>query len=418
MTEKKILYFDYWTVGINNFLFFHERLKAEGFTAKLVHLNSWRQTPGPDYQQINGIDCYDIRYFKTNAIFKVLEAERPLAVVMLNASYLTDRTVILACRRLGIKSVFLAHGSLTRESFIESSIASFNKSAKKNRLKKSIKHLKGTVWNYLYTIALYDKKLLFTAHPYAVLVKAFLNPAKYLMFPPHAFDLEPDLALVYGNAERDFLSNRFVNKSAVKVIGFPGLDKFFLELPRLGEGKEAFFRENNIPDDVPYVTYIDEGMVIDKIWTQEDHLEFLDEISSLCDQAGYHLVVKLHPRTTSGPHRASYNSLKNTTVIDDTNFAKLIYFTEKCVSHYSTTFIYPMVLDKPIIVPAWGRSTKVSTLYTDKEVTFAKSPEELVQYLQQKSFYYDRTGYLRDFVPFQDGKTKERIVHYITELIK
>ena len=38
MQRKKILYFDYWTVGIRNFKLFDEHLKARGYETKLLHL--------------------------------------------------------------------------------------------------------------------------------------------------------------------------------------------------------------------------------------------------------------------------------------------------------------------------------------------------------------------------------------------
>ena len=57
MRQKKILYFDYWTVGIKNFKFFDQDLKDNGFTTKLRHLNSWRGINEPISQVIQGIDC-------------------------------------------------------------------------------------------------------------------------------------------------------------------------------------------------------------------------------------------------------------------------------------------------------------------------------------------------------------------------
>jgi hypothetical protein len=412
------MYFDYWTVGIKNFKFFDQKLKEKGFSTKLVHLNSWKGIKEPNYQVIQGIDCYDIKHYNTNFIHKVLEQEKPLAVVMLNCSFMTDRTLILSCRKLGIKSVYLTHGSLIRDEFIEESIKAQNRSLKKNRLKKAIKHVNGTVLNYLNSIYKFNKSYIFRPHAYKVLIGSFTNPGKYLNFPPPSFDLKPDLAMVYGKLDREFyIKNFLLDPASVKVIGNPELDRYFQELPSLGDNKEQFLIENNIPASKPYITYVEEGLVEDKVWENEYRLQFFQQIIDVCSEAGFHLVIKLHPRTAKGPSRPSLDAMKNVTVIAETNFPKLIYFTEKCISHYSTTLVYPILLNKPILIPRWGQSEKLITLYSDKEVTFIPSLEDLKKKIVATEFAFDRKDYLEDHVPFTDGKTNERVANYITDLV-
>ncbi|MBK7312093.1 MAG: hypothetical protein IPI93_15250 [Sphingobacteriaceae bacterium] len=126
---------------------------------------------------------------------------------------------------------------------------------------------------------------------------------------------------------------------------------------------------------------------------------------------------KLHPRTARGKHASSFHELKEATILSNTNFSKLVYFSEKCISHYSTTLIYPILLNKPILIPRWGRSAEQITLYTPKEVTFVNSLDELKRYIVSKDFSYDRSDYLRNYVSFTDGKTDERIVGHILNQI-
>lgn len=419
MPNNKILYFDYWTIGIRNFQFFDDKLKEKGYETMLFHLNSWRGVEGPEFQTLSGIDCYDIRYYKTNVIFNVLRKEMPAVVIMLNASLITDRTVILACKTLGIKCVFLAHGSLLRNEFIDSSIESMRRTAKKGRFVRAAKHLKGTVLNYLYALGKYHWRYLFHFHPYKVLLNTFRDPAKYLFFPPHTFDLEPDLILVYGNAERLFFEKRLKdNARIVKVTGMPDLDTYFQQLPSLGKDREAFLRKCNIPLDKPYITYIEEGMMVDKIWSPEYSQAFFATIAKSCTASGFHLVIKLHPRTAKSQFRSIFDELKNTTVLDNVDFPKLIYFTNKCISHFSTTLIYPILLNKPVLIPRWGNSANLLKSFSSKEVTYVHSIEEFEQSLKIDVFSYDRSEYLRDFVPFTDGKTSDRIANYILEVIK
>lgn len=415
----KIIYFDYWTIGINNFVFFDSLLKAKGVETKLIHLSSWRGIVRDDHQIIHGIDCYDIRYYNTNIIYQVLKEEMPDAVVMLNASFITDRTIILSCKSLGIKSTYLMHGSITREDFIEESAKSINHSMKKNRFNRALKHVRGTVFNYLFAITRFNYKYLFKLHAYKVLFRTFIDPGNYLHFPPPSFDLIPDLTLVYSTLDLEYYQKRLLSSnSVIEVVGNPDMDKYFKEIGIIEENKEQFCRTNNIPTDKPYITYIEEGLVEDKIWDNDYRIKFFNEINEICNEQGFHLVIKIHPRTTNGPYLDSFSLLKGVTVLSHTNFTKLIFFTSKCISHYSTTLIYPMLLGKVILVPRWGQSASLLTIYTDKEVTFVYSLDEFKMRISDSNFQYNRSNYINNFVSFKDGKTSERIANHILHLIK
>ena len=418
MQEKKILYFDYWTVGIKNFKLFDDRLKSRGYQTKLLHLNSWRNIPGPAHDVIEGIDCFDIRYYNTIFLHRVLKKEKPVAVVMLNASFVTDRSIILSCKALGIRSIYLMHGALTREEFIEENIRTINQTLKWTKFKRGFQHLKGTVLNYLTSIFSFDRSYLFSSHPYKVLFKTLTDPGTYLHFPPPSFDLKPDLTLVYGLSDYGFYTKRLqLNGSAVKVVGNPDLDDYFQNIQKLGKDRVGFLKSHGIPMHLPYVTYIEEGLAEDRIWDNEDRIEFLSAINRACNEAGLHLVIKLHPRTARGPYLESFARIGNASILTSVNFPELIYHTEKCVSHYSTTLIYPMLLDKPILVPRWGKSAEVLNIYSEKEVTFVPTFDDFKRLLREVTFSYDRYTYINNLVPFRDGKTSERIANNILALV-
>lgn len=417
MLRKKILYFDYWTVGIKNFKLFDDQLKSQGFETKLVHLNSWKNIDGPAYETIEGIACFDIKHYGTIYLHEVLKKENPLAVVMLNASFVTDRTIILSCKKLGIRSIYVMHGALTREEFIEESIKTINKSMKWAKFRRGLAHMKGAVINYLDSIFRYNSKLLLTIHPYKVLLGTLMNPGTYLHFPPPSFDLKPDLTFVYGLSDYTFYTKRLkLPEQSVKVVGNPDLDPYFQGMDKVGRDKISFLKANNIPANKPYITYIEEGLAEDKIWENEYRIRFFKQVNAACMESGFHLVIKLHPRTAGGPYCASFNDLLNVTILTRVNFPDLIYHTDKCVSHYSTTLIYAMLMDKPILVPRWGKSSELFNIYSPTEVTFAPTIGDFKKLIQQTSFHYDREEYIRNLVPYKDGKTAERIANNIIAL--
>lgn len=414
--SKKILYLDYWTVGINHFKAFDGVLKSRGFITKLVHLGSWRQIERPVFEVIDGIDTFDVRYYKTNLIHNVLEKEKPFAVVILNLSFITDRSIILSCRKLNIKTVYLMHGSLTREEFIDESIKSMNKNFRKIKFSRATKHIY-TVLNFLYSTFKFDWRLLFKKHPFQIMFNTFINPGKFLHFPPPSFDLKPDLALVYGYEDLNFYNKRLMlDETTIRVIGNPELDGYFRNVHHLGENKSAFFKAIQVENDKPYVTYIEEGLVEDRIWENKYRINFFREINSVCKELGFHLVIKLHPRTARGPYFSTFSELHEVTVLTEVDFPKLVYFSEICVSHYSTTLIYPILLNKPILVPRWGRSSEITTIYSENEVTFVYSIDAFRRCLENGDYKYDRALYLKNYIPFSDGRSSERIADHITNL--
>ena len=418
MKKNKILYFDYWTLGIRNFKLFDHLLKENGCETKLLHLNSWRGIEGANHAEIDGISCYDIKYYKTNLLYKVLKAERPTAVVMLNASFITDRAIILACKKLGIKSIYFMHGDIMREEFKETTVASINKRiTQSSNIKKVFTHLTSTVFNYLYSTGQLGLSYLLRLHPYKVIVNTYINPGSYMFFPPASFDIKPDLALVYGELDRKFLAEKFNDDNYVKIVGNPDLDAYFEREAQLSDEKEIFLSTNRIPLNRPYVTYIEEGFVEGNFWKNEYRIKFITEISTVCFEEGYNLVIKLHPHTAKGPYRSSLDLVKNVIILDQSDLAKLIYFSEICVCHFSTAMIFPILLGKPLIVPRWGESAKLLTLYSDKEVTFAPTLDAFRERIRKKDFRYDRTVYLNNYVPFRDGKTRERIAAHIMDLV-
>lgn len=374
---------------------------------------------GPDFQEIEGIKSYDIRYFNTNLLFNVLVLERPSVVVMLNASFITDRAIILACKKLDIKSVYFMHGDVMREEFREKTIESVNRRISQiQKILKASRHLKTTVINYLYSIWRYDWRHLLRFTPYKIILGTYFNPGTYLFFPPASNEIKPDRALVYGKLDKDFFEKKFDDADYAKVVGNPDLDNHFKNLEHIGENKKQFYEENQIPIDKPFVTYIEEGIVENKFWMNEDRISFINEICEICSEQGYNLVIKLHPRSITGPNRSSFNNLKNVVLLEQVDFSKLMYFTSICVSHYSTMLVFPMLLDKPIIVPRWGKSANLLTLNSDNDVTFVSSLLSFRTHLREKNFNYKREESLNKFVPYRDGKTDERVANYILELIK
>src|SRR3569832_1281262 len=100
--KKKVVFFDYWTKGIHNFVPLYEVLRKDGVTCQLLHLGSWRDSSIPASQVINEIECIDIVEYGEE-IKKDNQTKKPTEKEMLNTTMTVDRTINRICRSLGIK---------------------------------------------------------------------------------------------------------------------------------------------------------------------------------------------------------------------------------------------------------------------------------------------------------------------------
>src|SRR3569833_1117021 len=107
--KKKVVFFDYWTKGIHNFVPLYEVLRKDGVTCQLLHLGSWRDSSIPASLVINDIECIDIVEYGED-IRRGIRSLDPSVVVMLNTILTVDRTINRICRSLGIKTIYLMHG--------------------------------------------------------------------------------------------------------------------------------------------------------------------------------------------------------------------------------------------------------------------------------------------------------------------
>ena len=76
----KIIFFDYWTKGVHNFVPIDEELKKRGHETLLLHIGSFR-FPHSKEEVIANIQCRDILYYNTIFIYKALSIEKPDVVV-------------------------------------------------------------------------------------------------------------------------------------------------------------------------------------------------------------------------------------------------------------------------------------------------------------------------------------------------
>lgn len=403
----KILFFDYWLKGIANFNRLIPELKQQIPDAdiKMIHVGSWKESQESVVNEHEGFNSYDISYYKTWNLYKVLKKEKPNVLVMLNLSFLSDKAIITFCKKLGIKVIFLAHGKfLTNDENI------LNKHIKEDLKKNLASKIRidsiNILRNYLLGTFIRKEPGLFISS----LIKLVKDPMSMTLKTKYSKELDVDKILVYYESDKkEFIENRNFPTNKIKVVGNPELDNF---VKRPLKNREEFLNEISLQDG-RYLLYLDDGFVHSKIWTKEEWYKHIEEIKLITDKANLELVMKLHPRTPLNEHKEFF--LKNDIKVfkNEISFKDLIQHSEMVMSIYSTTISLALFLDKDIISPRWGLTKDFAQNYSDSLVFYPHNINELKKWLNNpdKTIKSEKTK--KDTLGLTDGNSIKRIVQNI-----
>lgn len=367
----KIVYFDYWTKGIANFIDIDKQLKSQGHDTQLFHIGSFRSEV-PKSEVVADIMCTDISAFNTSLIFKALSEINPDVVVTLNTTYLLDRAVVLACRQLDIKTVFLMHGTratgVNISKAIETAERSYNSIWKK--LRKSLKYIKLVIPNYIYTLYMHDKKKVLSCYFIKVIYAYFKSPGKAMYAPDYPDELIHDKCLVYAKDYIEYYKNLGYAAAQITVTGNPKQDKLLERIHKKQFSKDSFSSEVfcHLKEMPKYAVYLEDSFVESGNmygWDNVYRNRHLTQIAERLKKDDTVLVIKLHPATSINDIEISSD---NAVVVEQTDLDSLIFYCEYCIAHISTTVNIPVLLEKPVLVPKWERSALVIDYYTDNNV--------------------------------------------------
>lgn len=357
-----VLFFDYWTKGIHHFQSVDKILKENGHTTRLFHLGSLR-LPCPKEEVLYGIECRDISFYRTRLVFKILKQERPDVVLTLNARTLFDRALILACRKLNIRTVFLTHGIVTSLENPEGSVKDYEKTMNNLRfmIPRAGKYLKFILPNYFFSIWKSTGSLKSLWRGFNVAMAYAKNPGRTVIELPAIDEVVHDSHLLFSAHGAEAFRKQGYPKDRVFAIGNPKYDDLLVRL------KQSSLDVSDLPDPVqklvaakrPYALVLEDAFP-ESIrmggWTPEYRTLWLKQMALDLKKQGFELVVKLHPSTI----RSSIKLDPNLALIfQDADLDALIYFSAFCIAHISTTVENCVLLGKPVVTPRWGLSKNI-----------------------------------------------------------
>ena len=290
---KKIIYYNVKSMGLQNYCLLDKLLKPE-YQTMVLHTDSlivpyyashidtsWYKSKKE--QIISGILCKDVSAYNGMKIIDILRIESPDLVVQMNVSHLPNRIITTACKRLGIKIIYMLHGAVGNLSDAQALAAEFTKSNKLNiqlKLKKIPKYIK-----LLREYHAASGNITDTLH---ITRQAFSSPFTFIWNPVHHHSLNVDKAFVYSSSDIQSLTEVFgITPKNIMAVGNPRLDQILSESDK----------KRNHQSKHSQLLYI-EGCAIDhKLMSNAQQADILSFLNEMARKNGLKFVIRLHPGT-------------------------------------------------------------------------------------------------------------------------
>ncbi len=398
----KILFFDYWLKGIANFERLVPELRRQGCTdLKMVHVGSWKAPQDKAVHEHDGFVSYDISHYHTYSLLSVLKREKPDVLLILNLYFLMDKALVVFCRKLGIRVVYLEHGR-TVSSDRQSATLQVKEDLRKNFFSKIRVDTAAMLYNYWLSTIVSGKPLRFFTSLYS-LVK---NPASMTTYTSYTDELAVDRMLLYSQDDKtEFVCMRHFPDSNMTIVGNPELDGY---VQSAVQDKQSFLKTIGVRT-ADYLLYLEGGFVQARVMSKDEWHSLMTVFADICRRHGLTLVVKLHPRTDQSQHQAFFDK-EGIVALKRVDFRNIVEHSYAVTSLMSTTITMPLVSGKRVISPRWGSFAGTDKLYQEDVIRYVHTPAEFEQVLMSGEPTCLSEDHLKNSIGPADGHVIERIV--------
>jgi hypothetical protein len=148
-----------------------------------------------------------------------------------------------------------------------------------------------------------------------------------------------DLAFVYGESDRDYL-NRSMDMSNENIVisGYPFIEPLSIDAPIQSESNKFLY----ISSALRHVGVIP--------ITKEEEKVFYKNLYEQVNDAGYKLIIKLHPQEEVKVFENYFNQNQNVEFYKNTNLANLVIDSDIVCGDYSTAMFYAIKYFKLLLI--------------------------------------------------------------------
>lgn len=369
---KKIIGFDSWTLGIENYKRIAESLRDKGFELEILHLGSWGSDPNrPKEETIGGIRVRDISYFLNSDFMSIIKSVSPDAVIFLSTETFAHRAFNRYCMINQVPTLHLFHGVVSVQAVDQDNHISVTYKKQLilvlERLNKMFtKVFPAYIKSMIRCRAGFDEWVRFVYDLYAFGFGRYVKTG--------AADAKTKKCAVYVEGDREYAINRFgYSPEDVYVVGNPDLLRFNLIDSDIGIGLNKDLTNDSL------ITYIDSAFVCSG-WlfaNVEEYVDYLVKLKVQVESQGKEFAVKLHPAHSKTGLLELLGGLKFR-IVSNSNFIDSIKRSVAVICEPSSAAIIPALMAKPLLLNRFSQF---------REQQYGKM---LVEY-PLSSYFYDST---------------------------
>ena len=316
---------------------FIDNVPNENYRFFIFHINKYYS---PEIQlELSNITCVDLtKVLNYKLVISKYEID---VMISLNPGNIFDLFFLSICKLQDVTTVYYQHGIQLDFSLFDPKILSQNKSTSRKLL--SLKKYIFFYTNFALNICLnagsrvlYDAVITKTRHLFFVIRNKAIIP-KYGLKNNHC-----DLAFVYGENDKNYLiSSMEMNKDNIFISGYP-----FMHYNKYENGIDSKIIKQE--KTALYLSTALRTVGVIPITIEEEESFYLKVYQQVND-AGYKLVIKLHPLEDEELFK-SYFKGKDVEISRIANLSDLTYESDIIIGEYTTAFFYPIREYKPIII--------------------------------------------------------------------
>jgi hypothetical protein len=354
MTKKpiKIIGFDSWVGGYRHYERLLPSLEERSMELTLVHISSWGNDPESSGEcRIGNLKARDISFYG-NSLVKVLETERPDAVVLLSTDTFAHRAFIRYCKQRRIPTLHLTHGieSIFGQSGNEAGVPTRSKAAHVRYICSKLGKL------FRYTLPCYFKALLVTnasAHEWFRFFSDIFVLARggEPACEKASEDAKATKGAVYIPADsKHEMSCYGFREEDVFVVGNPDITQFGLTDELIGGWKQP---ESAVKK---YVMYIETGLSSQATMYAgtEGFIRHLINTSSSLASQGYKMRLKLKPDQVNTSLIIEGLADSDIEIVSNDVFLRSLIECSACIAETSTLALLPALIGMPMLLAKYG----------------------------------------------------------------
>jgi len=416
---KKIIGFDSWTKGAHHYQRLLPELAKQSIQLTLVHIGSWGNEPScPIEQKIGMLLTRDIKFYGGDEFERILDIEKPDAVIFLSTQTFAHRALIRYCNQRSIPTMNLYHGLVSVQDTVTDESESSLVARVQYVLSKVGKLLKHTLPCYI--------KSLIRTRASCKEWNRFLLDIYYMAtginpFRPASDDSKTSKCCVYVEADVEHAVSCYgFDRRDVSVVGNPDFLQFGLEQSMIGSWRS--------PEETsePSIMYIDCGFATGGYFfsSAQDFINHLIYTSHLLSGQGFKLCVKLKPHQEGAYFLEKSIKSAGIELVSNEAFLQKLMTCKACIVETTTLAMVPAMVGMPLLFAQYGPLKLLSfgsVLTSYPRGHYVKDIVDIPVILKNDIQNFDGDKFSKwldlNAGPLPPERMPERTVNIITEMI-